>query len=270
MTESTLTKKQARKFERNDSEFNCVVEVRYDDECGNGHNTFAITGDFYRVGSPRTDRNFEFGGCCHDEVVAAFPELAPFIKWHLTSSDGPLHYISNTLYHARDVDCWGLKKGEKKTEQRSAWHIGDIKWSALAYDEREMQPVLELISKGGAVEIVAVEHENAGKPGEYQYAPNYSLKGLGATEWYKAPFKSLEAAEECLKLCRDLGVNYLTTEHVIRIGEGSEPDLEAARSSAVAPDATLEQLQDEEWLKARLPELMVEFKRDVESLGFTW
>ena len=29
------------------------------------------------------------------------PELAPYIKWHLVSSDGPLHYIANTVYHAQ-------------------------------------------------------------------------------------------------------------------------------------------------------------------------
>ena len=34
--------------------------------------------------------------------------------------------------------------------------------------------------------------------------------------------------------------------------------------------ATLEQLQDEEQLKARLPGLLAEFRTAIESLGFEW
>lgn len=36
----------------------------------------------------------------HDEIREHFPELAPFIKWHLMSTDEPLHYVANTVYHA--------------------------------------------------------------------------------------------------------------------------------------------------------------------------
>jgi hypothetical protein len=53
-------------------------------------------------------------------------------------------------------------------------------------------------------------------------------------------------------------------------GEGKEPDLEAARASAVWPDATLEQLRDKEALKARLPGLMKEFRAAMEQLGFDY
>jgi len=54
-----------------------------------------------------------------------------------------------------------------------------------------------------------------------------------------------------------------------RIGEGKEPDLEAARNAACWPDAQLEDFTKEK-LEARLPALMEEFKRDVESLGFVY
>lgn len=76
------------------------AKVCYDDECGNGHNTFAITGEIYIPGR----RDIEAGGCLHDEIAKAFPELAPFIKWHLCSSDGPMHYVENALY-------WAGKRG---------------------------------------------------------------------------------------------------------------------------------------------------------------
>jgi hypothetical protein len=36
----------------------------------------------------------------HEELAVVFPELAHLTKWHLVSTDGPMHYIANTTYHA--------------------------------------------------------------------------------------------------------------------------------------------------------------------------
>lgn len=72
------------------------AEVRCDDECKNGHDTFSITGEIYIPGR----RDSEACGCLHDEIAARFPELAPYIRWHLTSTDGPMHYLANAIYHA--------------------------------------------------------------------------------------------------------------------------------------------------------------------------
>lgn len=55
-----------------------------------------------------------------------------------------------------------------------------------------------------------------------------------------------------------------------RIGEGKQPDLEAARCSAIWPEASLEQLQDKQQLEARLPALIEEFAQVIESLGMTF
>ena len=94
--ETVRTDNQTRSFATSWTEgadrFSITATVRYDDRCRNGHNTFSITADIRRNG-----REYA-GGCCHDEVAERFPELAPFIKWHLVSSDGPLHYVANTLY----------------------------------------------------------------------------------------------------------------------------------------------------------------------------
>lgn len=56
----------------------------------------------------------------------------------------------------------------------------------------------------------------------------------------------------------------------VTFSDGKAPELEHARSSAVWPDGTLAELQDENVLMERLPSLMVEFKRIVESFGFTY
>jgi hypothetical protein len=90
--------------------YRITAKVRYDDQCGNGHNSFSITATI--------DRNecgvwrYDMGGCCHEKVTKHFPQLAPFIKWHLTSSGGPMHYVANTVYLAGERDHHGLLKGE--------------------------------------------------------------------------------------------------------------------------------------------------------------
>lgn len=99
---SILTKNQARQYPERTITFKgqkirVRAIVRYDDRCGNGHNTFSITGEWTEPGQ---SWNNGASGCIHEEIAAAFPELATLIKWHLCSSDGPLHYIANTTYHA--------------------------------------------------------------------------------------------------------------------------------------------------------------------------
>lgn len=99
--ESQLVKNQTKTFgprKLNDRE-TITATVRYDDECGNGYNTFAVTAEIRnRIGRP----SIHACGCLHDEVSKAFPELNPIIKWHLVSTDGPMHYVENTQYWVRE------------------------------------------------------------------------------------------------------------------------------------------------------------------------
>jgi hypothetical protein len=104
MKTSILTKKQTRTYgpravQGYGPSAYITATVRYDDECGNGHNTFAITGEVTTPASRRR-HDIQAGGCMHDDIARAFPELAPLLKWHLCSSDEPLHYLANTTYHA--------------------------------------------------------------------------------------------------------------------------------------------------------------------------
>lgn len=91
------------------------VTVRFDGQCGNGHNTMSVTGNIYEKGE-RSDRGVIAAGCIHEEVLTLFPELKEAVDFHLCSTDGPMHYIVNTLYHARnredmskEVDASNLK-----------------------------------------------------------------------------------------------------------------------------------------------------------------
>jgi len=102
LPESKLHMDQRKIFERmviHDGQTATLkVEIRYGDDCKNGHNTFAITGDLYQNGEYVT------GGCIHDIISKNVPELRKYIKWHLVSTDGPLYYVENSRYHAENGD----------------------------------------------------------------------------------------------------------------------------------------------------------------------
>ena len=157
MKKSILTKSQVKKYSKHieidGKDGRIDVTVRYDDSLGNGHNSFSITGAIYDHPTYKVDKRCLGSGCIHDEIKEYMPELNHLIKWHYMTSVRPMHYIENTLYHARD---------------------------------------------------------------------------------------------------------------------GEEQDLDAARSCSIWEDATLEQLQSEELLDARLPSLIEEFIEVVEELGFTY
>lgn len=78
-----------------------TVELRYDDQCKNGHNSFAITGSINTLerGKMSHGDSCIACGCIHDEIAKHFPFQKPLIQWHLFDDTGPMHYIANTLFH---------------------------------------------------------------------------------------------------------------------------------------------------------------------------
>ncbi len=76
-----------------------IVEIRLNDECKNGNQDFAITADIYKAGK-RGDKNHISGGCCHDEILKAFPEFKIFVSLHLCDYKGiPMYAVENGFYH---------------------------------------------------------------------------------------------------------------------------------------------------------------------------
>jgi len=205
---SVLTKKQVRTYgweSFNDRGVSCRirVKVRYDDQCGNGHNTFSITGEIQEArDGVWKDSSF---GQLHADIAKHFPQLAPLLKWHLCSSDGPMHYLANTVYHASDGG-----RGQQRVDRygNPMWQLERVPYEAGLVCQTE-------------------------KPADV----------------------------------------VLTYKPVIE--EGKEIELDHARSSAIWPEATDEQLlvgdvAPAAALLARLPALMVEFKAAVESLGMVY
>jgi hypothetical protein len=82
---------------------------------GNQAPYFSITLNEYKM--PRVnERQWLSGGCQHDLVREVFPELAPLIRWHLCSENGPMHYIANGLHWH---DCFHGVQKYKRPEDRA-------------------------------------------------------------------------------------------------------------------------------------------------------
>ena len=161
---------------RGDFENRIRAFVRFDDSCNNGHNSFAITGEIFVRG------RMDSCGCLHDEIAARFPELAHLIKWHLTDSTGPMHYIANTVYHAGDIDHHGLRKGEK--QQIRNGKTGLPVWRLEAVDESGNPLPYGVIGKTLDAESMP---DN----------PAYSVKWTPWTRTGEGKERNLQAARDC-------------------------------------------------------------------------
>ena len=251
-----------------------IATVRHDDECSNGHNSFSITCSIYRQGM-RSDRAFLAGGCCHEEVAAHFPELAPFIKWHLIGTDGPMHYPDNVTYFAGDRDCWGRAPGDP-----SRYEYG-LQFNDVPVTHRIDADLWNWLNSPDVnvrdLRVVEIAYP-PGKPGDCQYHPRYTYAGFlesnekyRGSPWAHCPFRGKVAAvelAEAFKSCR-----YAFTRVIVERSEGKPRELDSARHCAVWPDATDDDLTApglSDRLMARLPALMRDFKSAVESLGFVY
>jgi len=277
---SILTKKQKKQivkhFRENDKNYTLFINLRFDDECNNGHNTFAITGSLYQGSykvEPASEQNLISCGCLHDEIAKYAPELAYLIKWHNVSSDGPMHYLANTLYNVGDLDCWGRKKGEPYNFTRK------LKFNNSPFLYKPSRELLNFIDLVGVAadwkdfKIVEIHHKNSRHKNEYQFSPKYSFNGMDTEEWHRAPFDSVQEANNFVAAMTNCKVEIV--QEPTSWGEGKDRDFKAARNSAVWPEATDEQLSlPKEDLKKllleRLPALMQNFKSDMEKLGFTY
>jgi hypothetical protein len=206
-----------------------VIHIRYDDKCGNGTNYFAITASMYRDG-----REWG-GGCLHDDIKAHAPKLAHLIKWHLMSSNEPMHYVSNTIYHAQDTDCNGYKKGEHSA----------FKTLVISDHISEQGPVT--IYTSGQMYFNNQNNSNLEKCNDKE-----TLHLNKFTESLKVPYQVVKVNSP------------------FSISEGKDSDINAARRSAIWHDATIDQLLSKKALTERLPSLRLEFVKMIESLGMVY
>ena len=123
-----------KKYIENKKNYEIKVKIEYNDKCDNWHNYFSITWNIME------DWKFYIWWCIHEEIEKHFPEFKKYIKWHLMSSEWPIHYIANTTYwanqgnleYARGSAIWldaSLEdlKNTSKLKARLPWLIEEFK-----------------------------------------------------------------------------------------------------------------------------------------------
>lgn len=264
---------ESRKIESGEDEgYFIKAELRFDDECGNGHNSFSITGE---INASRSfeERTHVSSGCIHEQIAAHFPELAHLIKWHLTSTDSPMHYVANTVYHASDRDHYGKRKGDPvRFETRFRFNGFPISLKPNGVLTEFLKGKQDTVINDFELVICPMPHKDKGKKDKYQFDDKYSFAGCEDKGWAYAPFDSLIEAEEWREAIKG---GYSFEQVAVAFSEGKERDLDAARRSGVWPDATDDQLcMEPEELKAalmeRLPTLIDAMKKDITEAGLYW
>jgi len=255
-------------------------ELRLDDNCGNGFNSFAITGESGYCDAALKARGGGYRlqadsfGCLHEDAARVFPELAHLIPFHLFDTRGPMHYPANAIYLAGDRDCWGKRKGEvKSTAPRVMFgdspfeHAPGSNWTRDKFAKWVESMIAEGMPRVLGVESVPYKKTGAT---DYKFGPKYTLSGY-ACDWTGAPFDSEREAQQWAEAL---------TKHAPRVvyvpdswGEGKARELDAARRSACWPEATDEQLSAEPdelraMLEARLPALLDSFTSAMRAAGF--
>lgn len=91
---------------------------------------FSVTGsiDELRGGRWREDS----GGMLHEDIARHFPQLEPYLKWHLVAwPEGPMHYLANAQYwweKMAGVSKWPPQPGEPDPAEAFA---STVVWGAL-------------------------------------------------------------------------------------------------------------------------------------------
>ena len=117
-----------------------IATVRFDDQCNNGHNTLSVTGELYDrnhipgessvTNSKGKKRWLGSCGCIHEELIERFPILCEAILFHGCTTDGPLHYLENTLYHVLQhgpTHAWVYYQGKQASDPLGLGNDGEEK-----------------------------------------------------------------------------------------------------------------------------------------------
>lgn len=87
------------KATKTDGKYDYIIKIRLNDECKNGREDFAITGEIYDKGK-RGDRYMHSCGAIGDKIASLFPEFQIFEDLHLCTYAGvPMSAIENGFYH---------------------------------------------------------------------------------------------------------------------------------------------------------------------------
>lgn len=269
LPESTLVKTQPKKIHSYHNADGSQIRIRmqYDDDCGNGHNSFSITGDWWETKPTNSRKEPDCCGCIHDLIEKYAPDLAKYIKWHLCSSDGPIHYLGNAVYSAGNQDCWKRAPGDVSQSEYGIRFNGS---TVTHFINSKLYTYLKTAIENEVHEFKVITVTHKKKPNTF--TPNYSVNDF-TDIWHECPFKTITEAEEMCKALMNETVEFVNLP--VAYSKGKAREFDSARYHAIWPEATDEQLslpkeELEKILEARLPVLMQEFKAAMEELGFVY
>lgn len=126
------------------------IKIRLNDECKNGHQDFSITADIYEKDKPKADRYFICGGCCHDEIIKARPDLKIFVNLHLCDYEGiPTYAVENGFYHLRNgFNNTKPEDSNFKAEFCDYYRISSEQFDILNESRNQLQYALQLDGLG--------------------------------------------------------------------------------------------------------------------------
>jgi hypothetical protein len=126
------------------------IQIRLNDECKNGHQDFAITGDIYQKGKPKIDRYCIAGGCIHDDIIKACPDLKIFVNLHLCDYEGiPTYAVENGFYHLTNgFNNTHVSSPEFKNEFCEYYRISSDQFEVLKTSKNQLQYALNLQKLG--------------------------------------------------------------------------------------------------------------------------
>lgn len=139
-----------------------IIQIRLNDECKNGHQDFSITGTTYRP-FEKGDRKdgdwkvfngknytFDSGGCIHETILKARPDLKIFVNLHLCDYEGiPMHAVENGFYHLTNgFNNVKPEQAEFKTKFCEYYRITGNQFNAIKTAKNKLQYALMLQSLG--------------------------------------------------------------------------------------------------------------------------
>lgn len=89
-----------------------IVKAKLSHLKGNKSPYFSITGDIWKYNQElemKTGRDCIVGGCIHEEILKAFPNMADLVALHLSDIDGsPMYPVENGWYYLQNPQTYNL------------------------------------------------------------------------------------------------------------------------------------------------------------------
>lgn len=244
------------------------ITIRHDDEERNGTESFSVIASVVTDSGHAWDDWLPAGRTMHDEMAEVFPELAPLARWHLCDITGPLDYIALTLQLADDRDHHGRRAGDPE-----AWDYG-VRFGNSPMTHRTKRDLWQWLQQQAGARFRPISIPYPKSPGrDFDFSPKWTLAGCPAAAWQECPFGDQREAEEFAEALNSVSAEFVKIP--VAWSKGKPRDLDGARRAALWPEATDAELSVEPEqlrakLKARLPALMAQMRREVEAAGFIW